>query len=132
MIKDDQIQYRLQKAEESYQAALLMGENNYWNFCINRLYYTCFYAAIALLLKHDITPKTHDGTKRQFGLHFVKTGKIDEVHNDLYLQLFGWRQKSDYGDMFDFAEEQVKPLFQPVQEFLDVIKQQIHSAPDQT
>ncbi|WKN46120.1 HEPN domain-containing protein [Tunicatimonas pelagia] len=89
MIKEEQIKYRLQRAEESYQAAQLMADNKYWNFCINRLYYTCFYAAIALLLKHNITPKTHEGAKRQFGLHFVKTGKINETHNALYLQLFG-------------------------------------------
>ena len=125
MIKDEQIKYRLQKAEESYQAAQLMSENQHWNFCVNRLYYSCFYAAIALLLKHDITPKTHNGTKQQFGLHFIKTGRIDETYNDLYLQLFSWRQKGDYGDMFDFTEEQVTPLFDPVRKFLETVKQQI-------
>ena len=127
MTKNDQIQYRLQKAEESYQAAQLMAESNHWNFCVNRLYYTCFYAAIALLLKHNITPKTHNGTKQQFGLHFVKTRMIDESYNDLYLQLFSWRQKGDYGDMFDFTEEQVMPLFAPVRSFLDAIQQQIQT-----
>ncbi len=126
-MKSDLIQYRLRKAKESYQAAQLMSENEQWNFCVNRLYHTCFYAAIASLLEHDITPKTHDGVRRQFGLYFIKAGEIEKEYNDLYPQLFSWRQKGDYGDMFDFTEEDVKPLFQPVQEFLTIIEQKIQS-----
>ncbi len=117
------IQYRLQKAKESYQAAALIKQNKQWNFCINRLYYTCFYAAIALLLKHKITPKTHDGTRRQFSLHFIRSKKIDIVHGDLYSKLFNWRQKGDYGDMFDFKEEDVVPLFDPVHRFVATVEQ---------
>ena len=125
-MKDELKQYRLQKAKESYQAATLMRENKQWNFAINRLYYACFYAVIALLLKHDITPRTHDGAKRQFSLHFIKTGKIQEQYGDLYTQLFSWRQKGDYGDMFDFTEEEVTPLFQPVQDFLTTLENQMN------
>jgi uncharacterized protein (UPF0332 family) len=33
-----------------------------------------------------------------------------------------WRQKGDYGDMFDFEQESVEPLFQPVEEFISAIK----------
>ena len=126
-MKEDHIQYRLEKSEESYRAAQLMGENQHWNFCVNRLYYSCFYAAIALLLKHNITPKTHDGTKRQFSLHFVKSGKIEALHGNLYTKLFNWRQKGDYGDMFDFTEEQITPLFDPVRKFLEAVRQQIQT-----
>ena len=125
-MKAELITYRLQKARESYQAAALMRDNQQWNFCINRLYYACFYAVIALLLKHDITPRTHDGAKRQFGLHFIKTGKIGQAEGKLYSKLFNQRQKGDYGDMFDFTEEEVIPLFQSVQNFLTTLENQIN------
>ncbi len=72
-MNDSLIQYRLQKAKESYQAAELIKENKQWNFCVNRLYYSCFYAVIGLLLKHNITLKTHEGARNQLGQHFVKT-----------------------------------------------------------
>ena len=124
-MKEDHIRYRLEKAEESYQAAQLMADNGQWNFCVNRLYYTCFYSAIAMLLKHDITPKTHEGTKQQFSLHFIKNGTVDKEHGSLYTKLFNWRQKGDYGDMFDFSEEQVSPLFEPVRAFLKVVNQHV-------
>jgi len=34
-----------------------------------------------------------------------------------------WRQKGDYGDMFDFTGEVVKPIIEPVEHFLDEIAQ---------
>lgn len=40
----------------------------------------------------------------------------------LYADLMDWRQKGDYGDMFDFDREAVNPLFQPVEEFLKKIR----------
>lgn len=52
--RDDYIQYRFQRAEESFEEALILAEKERWNTVINRLYYSCFYAVTALLLKHDI------------------------------------------------------------------------------
>ena len=45
-----------------------------------------------------------------------------------YAKLFNGRQKGDYGDMFDFSEEDVQPLSEPVKDFLAVVQQQIQSA----
>lgn len=47
--RDEYINYRLQRAEESYNDALLLSDNKRWNSVLNRLYYSCFYAVIALL-----------------------------------------------------------------------------------
>jgi uncharacterized protein (UPF0332 family) len=32
-----------------------------------------------------------------------------------------WRQKGDYGDMFDFDKKTVEPLLKPVEKFLTEI-----------
>lgn len=92
---------------------------------INRLYYSCFYSVIALLLKHDIETKSHDGTRIQFGLNFIKTGKIDREKGKLYSKLFDYRQKGDYGDLFDYDEEIVNPLIEQVKDFIEEIKTHI-------
>ena len=47
---DEYIKYRFNRAEESFDEALIMIENKRWNTAINRLYYACYYAVIALLL----------------------------------------------------------------------------------
>ena len=47
------VDYRLQRAFETYDDALLLSQNNKWNSTINRLYYAAFYAASALILMEN-------------------------------------------------------------------------------
>lgn len=49
--RDEYIRYRFQRAEESFEEALILAKEHRWNAVINRLYYACFYAVIALLIK---------------------------------------------------------------------------------
>ncbi|MCP4403256.1 MAG: HEPN domain-containing protein, partial [bacterium] len=55
------IQYRLERARETYQEALLMQREKHWNGCANRLYYACFYAVNALSAKTGHTSSKHTG-----------------------------------------------------------------------
>jgi len=116
--RNDYILYRFNRAKESFEEALILAGNNKWNAVINRLYYACFYAVISLLLKSEIETQSHDGARRQFSLHFVKTGKVSKENGKLFSKLFDYRQKGDYGDLFDFDEETVKPLMVKTQEFI--------------
>jgi len=123
--KDDYIKYRFHRAEESYEEALILAKEKRWNAVVNRLYYACFYSVIALLLKNNIETQTHDGARSQFGLKFVKTGKIGKDYGKLFSKLFDYRQKGDYGDLFDYDEEITKPLIEKVQLFLEEIGRHI-------
>jgi len=123
--RDDYIKYRFQRAEESLDDAMLLAENGRWNTVVNRLYYACFYAVISLLLKNNIETQTHDGARTQFSLKFIKTDLVDKKYGKLYTKLFDYRQKGDYGDLFDYDEETVKPLIIPVKEFLAEIKKHL-------
>ena len=69
----------------------------------------------------DLQPTTHTGVKSNFSEHFIKSGKVDKKYGKIYSQLFSWRQKGDYADLFDFDKEIVDPYFEPVKEFIDVI-----------
>lgn len=120
--KQDYIKYRLDKAFESLNDSKLLAQNKRWNACINRLYYSAFYAVIALLLNENYDCQTHDGTRNKFNLKYIKEGKIDKEFGKLYSKLFDWRQKGDYGDLFDFTEEQVTPLLEPTEKLLLIIK----------
>ena len=125
--RDTYVKYRIEKAEETYEVAELLTRNSKWNSAINRLYYAAYYAVSALLMKSGIETKTHSGTKGQFFLHYVKTGKIPVNAGKLYSDLFDWRQKGDYGDFFDFAEEDVEPLVRPTRELIDAVIQEIEN-----
>ena len=123
--KQDYIDYRLQKADESFEDASLLAKNGRWNAVVNRLYYACFYAVIALLLSKDIKTTTHDGGRNQFSLHFIKTGKIDKEVGKLLSKLFDLRQKGDYGDLYDYDAEIAEPLIPLTKEFINEIKRLI-------
>jgi uncharacterized protein len=46
-------------------------------------------------------------------------------YGKLFSKLFDWRQKGDYGDLFNFVEEQVSPLIDQTEEFIVEIKKHI-------
>jgi len=123
--QNDYIDYRFQRAKETYEEALILAREERWNAVINRLYYACFYAVIALLLKNNIETQSHDGARSQFGLNFIKNGIIDKEQGKLFTKLFDYRQKGDYGDMFDFDEELTKPLLDKVKFFIETIDKQL-------
>ena len=119
---DDYVRYRLSKAEEALEDADLLARNGSWNACINRLYYACFYAVAALLVKNQLNAQTHSGQKSLLNLHFIKSGKIQKEYGQLYSDLMDWRQKGDYGDMFDFTKDDIEPLLGPVSDFVNSVK----------
>ncbi|MDP2887560.1 MAG: HEPN domain-containing protein [Bacteroidota bacterium] len=120
--REEYINYRFQRAVESYEEALILADNKRWNAVINRLYYSCFYAVVALLLKNNIETQTHDGARTQFGLNFVKPGIVETKYGKLFSKLFDYRQKGDYGDLFDYDEALVFPLIIQVKEFIEELK----------
>ena len=103
------VNYRISRAKETLDDASILAEREKWNSTINRLYYAAYYAVMALLLDSELKPTTHNGAKSNFSEFFIKTGKIDKEFGKIYSQLFTWRQKGDYDDLFDFTQEKVLP-----------------------
>ena len=121
----DYIQYRIDKSNEIFEDAKLLAENELWNSCVNRLYYSSFYIVTALLANSGVNAESHNGVKRQFNLLFVKTGKISKDQGKLFSNLFDWRQETDYADFIEFDEDTVKPLLTQVKNFIETIRQVI-------
>lgn len=57
----DLVHYRIEKAYKSFDEAKGVAKLKYWNLTGNRLYYTVFHMASALLLDKGFTAKTHAG-----------------------------------------------------------------------
>ena len=96
------------------------------NSAVNRLYYALFYAVNALLVSNEIYSQSHSGMKSQFSLHFIKSGKLDKKYGKLLAQLYDWRQKGDYENLFDYKAESVDLLFEPVIEMITQIEKEIN------
>jgi len=119
------VNYRLKSSFETYEAAKVLAENGFWNSAVNRLYYSVFYCVSGLLVQNGIYSRSHSGMRSQFSLHFIKTGRLDKKFGALLAELYDWRQKGDYDNMFDFDSESVEPLFDKVFEMTNQISAEI-------
>ncbi|MCK4407329.1 MAG: HEPN domain-containing protein [Bacteroidales bacterium] len=119
------IQNRIETAYKTLDAAKVLAENGFWNSAVNRLYYSVFYAVNAILVKNGIITQSHSGVKSQFSLHFIKTGKLDKKYGKLLAELYDWRQKGDYVNLFDYDSESVLPLFDLVIDMIEQIEKEI-------
>lgn len=124
--KTDLIRYRLSRSKDTFIDARILADKERWNSAINRLYYAAYYAVIALLLKYNLKPTTHNGAKTVFSEHFIKKEIIPKEFGKLYSQLFTWRQKGDYDDLYDFNKENVLTYFEPVQKLIEIIESKIN------
>lgn len=124
--KDDLVKYRLLRAKDTLDDARILADNQKWNSTINRLYYASYYAVMALLLHADLKPTTHNGAKSNLSEYFIRTNLIPKDLGKIYSQLFTWRQKGDYDDLFDFDEEKVLPYFKPVETLIDTIESMLN------
>lgn len=119
--RDALVSYRIQKANDTLKEAEGISSLGYWNAVANRLYYACYYATSALLIKNSFQAQTHRGVITLLGMHFIKTGKISENSGKLFSRLFELRQTGDYDDLFDLTEEDVQPLLKPAKEYIKEI-----------
>ncbi len=125
-MKKEHISYRLKRARETYQDAIYLYERGSLNSSINRLYYSAFYATIALLLYKDIEIKSHKGVKQKLGEEFVLKGIISKDFAKTYSILSDYRHKGDYDDLYDFDKEIIDRLLDQIKEYINKVEEIIN------
>ncbi|MDO4180644.1 MAG: HEPN domain-containing protein [Bacteroidales bacterium] len=113
--------YRYQRANETLAEVPFLKKQGYYNTAVNRLYYACYYAAVALLIKHGINPATHAGVKQMIGLHFVATGHLSREVGRSFSLLFERRHSSDYDDFAYSSAEEIDELLPKATAFIAAI-----------
>jgi uncharacterized protein len=117
----DLIQYRFARARETLEESVILADSHHWNACVNRLYYACFYAVLALLSKHNLSSSKHAGVRSFFNQHFVKSGIISKETAVIYNLLFERRQEGDHEEFVTFKEADVRPWLKEAQHFIDSV-----------
>ena len=116
------IHYRMERSGETMEEVGILAERGHYNAAVNRLYYACFYATQALLLKHHIAATTHAGVKSMLGLHFISKGIISIDHGKTFNTLFEKRHSSDY-EAFAYCDKALVDDLTPLAEaFIQRIK----------
>ena len=70
----DKVEEALNVGKSQLISSRILFDNGQYRDSITLSYYAMYSSALALLLKKDISPKTHDGTLRQLGKEYVKKG----------------------------------------------------------
>ena len=116
--RQDIVVYRMGKAYRLLHEVDILIENELWNSTINRMYYACFHAVSALLIKNGIEVKSHMGVRQAFGLHFVKAGKVPLEYGRIFSRIYDKRQSGDYDDFIDFTRDEVEKLYPQIKSFI--------------
>ena len=117
------VRYRIERADETIVEAKLLATEGHYNAAINRLYYACFYAALALLVANGITTSSHAGVKTMLGLHFVSKDLLGKEHGKTFSRLFEIRHSGDYDD-FVYCDKEMTDEYTPKAEaFITQIKE---------
>ena len=112
------VRLQMEKAHLFLQQADEMYKQHYWDIASNRYYYACYHAVQALLIKNGLSSHTHDGLITSFGLHFVKTGKVDRKLGAFFSRIEQLRKKGDYNCFYSISEEEIATMIEPAKELI--------------
>ena len=67
--------------------------------------------------------RRHSGMLTQLGLHFIKTGIIEDRLGAFLTRMEQLREKGDYNCIFDVTKDELLSFVDPAQELIAKIKQ---------
>lgn len=110
-------------AEETLQAADILFKEEYLRDAVNRVYYSVFYIAEALLNEKGLRYSKHGTVHGAFAQHFIRTKLFDEKYHKLLVQAFRRRMLGDYDEITRFAPEEVLLILEQAADFLNKAKE---------
>lgn len=119
----DLAKYRLEKSAESLNEAHILFDNESYVGCINRSYYSIFYAMRAVLALDNTDFRRHSGVISGFQKEYIKSGIFDKSCSDIIESAFRIRNKSDYDDFFVISKEDTKNQLNNADEFYALINE---------
>lgn len=124
--RNTMVGFQMEKANRFLQQAEMVRDLQQWDLAANRYYYACFHAVQALFIHNGLASKTHTGMLRQFGLHFIKTGIIEDRLGGFLTRMEQLREKGDYNCIFSINEDELSTIVEPAHELVKVITNLIH------
>jgi len=116
------IAYWARKADTALASARSELTAKRLDFAVNRIYYACFYAASAVLLKSGKKFVKHSGLRGAVHQDLVKSGMLDAKWGRIYDQIFESRQSGDYLELYEFEDAQVAEMLTQAEEFIKEMK----------
>ena len=96
----EEIDLIFKRALNLLEVAEFTLNNGFYPDSINRSYYAVYYGAKALLLKKDITTKTHSGAIRRFNLEYVHKDTFNKEISEFFSKIEEHRKSANYDVSF--------------------------------
>jgi uncharacterized protein (UPF0332 family) len=119
----------LEKAAQAVHTSERSLEDGDIDASANRVYYSMFYVAEALLNEKDLRFKKHGGVHAAFGEQFAKTSVLDPKYHRWLLQAFNKRVSADYETEAQLQSEDIQALIQQAHEFLKTAQDYLAGRP---
>lgn len=112
----------IKNAEEKLKTAGILMENERYDDVVSRAYYSVFHCTQALLASIGINAESHSGVRALFGLHFIKTKKMEKKYAKYLKNLKDDREAGDYGIYSLIEEDEAQNAINEADEFLKETK----------
>jgi len=99
------IKQEIERADDCLKSAELLMDHRQYADAVSRLYYHAYHYIRALLLSKGFEPKSHEGSLRLLGLHFIKTGILAPPLSHSYAKLMKYRGEADYNPSYVFTKK---------------------------
>ncbi len=121
MSEEKEIEMFIMRARRSLDATHHLFRGGFYEDAVSRAYYSMYFAAKALLLKRNITVKTHKGLLSKFGLEFVDEGVVEKYYGRALRIAEELREEADYSISREISKEEAESLIEDAEKFLDRI-----------
>ncbi|MDR4509313.1 MAG: HEPN domain-containing protein [Candidatus Brocadiaceae bacterium] len=118
-----EIRREMERSKKSLSAAKRLYEEELFEDAISRSYYAVLHAAKAALLSEHVMVDSHEAVKRLFGMHLVKTGKIDVRLSKILREEQDERFLADYDVSFSPEAERVEKRINDAGYFFEVMNE---------
>ena len=125
MPEEEEIEILIGRAKRRLDAASHLFKEGFYEDAVSRAYYSMYFAAKALLLKRNITVKTHKGLLSKFGLEFVDKGVVEKYYGRALRIAEELREEADYSTSREITEEEAKSVINDADAFLKRIEEAI-------
>jgi len=119
------INYRLEQAEEALQDGELLLNSCRYRATANRLYYACFYAAVAALLTKRLEYSKHSAVIAFFDREFIGSGQLPKEYSKTLHRAFNERQQDDYMPFVELDAGEISVLFEHVRSMVQGVRKYV-------
>ena len=116
------VNYRLEQADESLEAARTLLDKKLIRPSVNRAYYAMFYAVLALLARGKQETSKHSGAIALFDKDFVKQGIFKKDFSRRLHDAFDLRQRSDYAAQYYVSRQEAENTLTNAESFVGEVK----------